>query len=329
MRRRNLLFRGAGIVMAVLVVTALTGYSFSRWRSEREAVSVEVVPARAGAAQDGDVLTIATYNIAHGRGGRFGASNWEGGSVADKRRRLEEMGALLADLGADVVVLNEVDFSCPWSGHLDQAALIAEAGGYGYIARQRNIDMWLPWFQVRFGNAILSRYPIAEAVLVPFEPLSRVERRLAGNHDSVLARITLPAGRRIAIWAVHLEARAQRTRIAAAQAILGRAAGVAGSLFVVGDLNSVYPRAGVPSAPPTAVSLLLGSGRFMGFPDIRSAERHNTFPSHHPDRIIDWILYPPDWSVVKGGAVRARWSDHLPVAASLVRGKRPGPNQDS
>ncbi len=60
-----------------------------RVQAEAQAVSVESlgdVPAR---AQGAGHLIVATYNVAHGRGGEFDASNWSGGTREEKIRRLE------------------------------------------------------------------------------------------------------------------------------------------------------------------------------------------------------------------------------------------------
>ena len=45
-----------------------------------------------------------------------------------------------------------------------------------------------------------------------------------------------------------------------------------------------------------------------------------TFPSEKPDRVIDWVLFPPDWYLVEGFVAESSLSDHLPVAAFVSRG---------
>ncbi len=89
--------------------------------------------------------------------------------------------------------------------------------------------------------------------------------------------------------------------------------------MVVGDLNSTYPlkKEGVEEA--TALSHLLDSGLFKTFPDTANQADHYTFPSINPDRVIDWILFPPSWRVITGSVEKNRMSDHLLVAVSLSR----------
>ena len=84
-------------------------------------------------------LRVGCYNIAHGRGGRLGTKNWEGGDRATKIDRVKQIGRMLKDAQMDIVVLNEVDFSSFWSGHFDQAKVIAQEAGYPYLAEQRNV----------------------------------------------------------------------------------------------------------------------------------------------------------------------------------------------
>lgn len=321
------LIRNAVLILAACLTISAAGFSASRLRSGSRAVSVEHAPERTRDRPDERFLRLGTYNIAHGRGHVFGASNWDGGTVVEKKRRLGAIGALLADLGLDIVVLNEVDFSCIWSGHVDQASVIARAGGYPYIVRQRNVDVWFPFAHVDFGNAILSRHPIADADFMPFPPLSRTEKLLAGNHDSVLARVSLLGGRSIAIWAVHLEVRSREIRLEAARRIQAVAAASAEPVFVVGDFNSVYsPRQGSGDAT-SAISLLLDGGRLVAFPAVTALDASFTFPAGNPDRVIDWILYPPEWEVVRGGVRESRFSDHLPVAVALAQ--KAGPDSPS
>ena len=316
------------LVIAVVLLVGLvagTGYTWSRLQSRSRAVSLEHRSDISAPATDPARFNLGTYNIAHGRGGIYGASNWSG-STADKVERLKKIAALLASLDLDVVVLNEVDFSSVWSGHRDQATIIAEAGGYPYIARQRNIDAWLPFFELRFGNAVLSRYPITAAELRTFEPYSRLETVLLGNHDALLTRLALPSGP-VALWALHLEHRNRATRVAAATDVLRAMAGIEEPVFIAGDLNSRLPGSlgGTgPGQAPTATSLLMGMhgpGPVPGltaFPTPKADGSHKTFPSQKPDRIIDWIFYPDPWRLVSGSVVQSPLSDHLPVVVSLT-----------
>jgi endonuclease/exonuclease/phosphatase family metal-dependent hydrolase len=291
-----------------------------RLASPWTAVDIETLAGPATSDRSLYPLRIASYNIAHGRGGSLGASSWDGGPGPARRKRLEAIGSFLDDRGIDVVVLNEVDFSALWSDHQDQAAIIARAGGYPFVARQRNIDVAVPFIRFKFGNAVLSRFPILSAQRMRFGPYSRLEALLAGNHDSLLTRIRLPDGLTIAVWALHLERRNERTRIEAVECILETATSITDPLFIVGDFNS-SPRS-FPWAQPvaeghTALDLIAASNRFAAFPALHGSPDEFTFPSVRPDRTIDWAFVPADWWIGETLVAEASWSDHLPIIVSV------------
>ncbi|MCG8653568.1 MAG: endonuclease/exonuclease/phosphatase family protein, partial [Pirellulales bacterium] len=117
-KRRLLTLLLLGIV-AVLVIP----FGVSRARSSDRRLrliqldNVGQLPPRRRA------LRIACYNIAHGRG--LAASNGAGGTKQQRLERLDAIADQLRQMDADVVVLNEVDFDCSWSQHVDQAAYLA------------------------------------------------------------------------------------------------------------------------------------------------------------------------------------------------------------
>ena len=93
-------------------------------------------------------------------------SNWQGGTLKERETRLTQIADLLRDLDADIVVLNEVDFDSSWSSSTNQARYLAKQAGYPYWAEQRNLDFRILIWKWRFGNAVLSKYPIIEAGVV-------------------------------------------------------------------------------------------------------------------------------------------------------------------
>jgi hypothetical protein len=131
-------------------------------------------------------LRVATYNIAHGRG--LASHNFQGGGAGLRRARLEEIGEGLRAADADIVVLQEVDVEALWSHHVDQSRVIGIHAGLPYRAVQINFDMRLGVTAFRFGNAILSRYPIVSAELVELPGYSRVSspaRSTPSSHRSI------------------------------------------------------------------------------------------------------------------------------------------------
>lgn len=93
------------IIVALIVIP----YVFSRVMSVWRCVTIHSANELSTEAMlDTSRLRIACYNIAHGRG--LSRSNWTGETQAERLHRLDEIGDLLRELDADVVVLNEVDF---------------------------------------------------------------------------------------------------------------------------------------------------------------------------------------------------------------------------
>lgn len=267
-----------------------------------------------------DDLVVATFNIAHGRGSRFGASNWTARSRQAVRAHLQELAAHIAAGSPDLVVLNEADVDSTWSKRINQPLALAESARFRYVATQRNIDVALPFVAFRFGNAILSRYPLSDCRRVVFAAFSRKERILAGNHDGLLCRARTPLGD-VRILAVHLEYRSEWTRVACARAIDRIAAEETTPLIVAGDLNTA-PR-GLPhhheADGVNAMDSLLDSGRFQTLLPPSAAEEHMTFPAEKPDRAIDWILTTPQLKAVSGRVHPSRLSDHLMLSVVLRR----------
>ncbi len=93
-------------------------------------------------APDSSKLRVATYNV-HACYGM------------DRQRSETRIAEVIAELGVDLVGLQELDLSRPRSGGVDQAGLIAEKLGwhrYFHPAMQSGDE--------HYGNAILSRYPL-------------------------------------------------------------------------------------------------------------------------------------------------------------------------
>jgi hypothetical protein len=112
-------------------------------------------------------LTIGAYNIRHGLGAE--PVPWKNLGRPPRRElenRLARLAAVLVETGPDLLVLNEVDFASCRTYHINQAAYLAEHAGFPFWVEQTNVDAALFWWRHRYGNALLSRYPLAEPHLV-------------------------------------------------------------------------------------------------------------------------------------------------------------------
>jgi endonuclease/exonuclease/phosphatase family metal-dependent hydrolase len=268
---------------------------------------------------DSEFVTVGTFNIAHGRGGVFGASNWTGRPRRVIEKHLGRIGAQIRDASADLMVLNETDFSSAWSHNLDQAQAIAEAAGFHYVLEQRNMDISLPFLTFRFGNAVISRYPLAPIRFVDFPPFSRKEDLFAGNHDGLLCRAKTPIGE-IRVLAIHLEYRSEETRVECARMIAKIEAEEDTPLVVLGDFNSSpsgYPGQRTTVTGKNAMNVLLNSGRFHTIYSPDGVRSDLTFPSSSPRSAIDWIVTTTNAHQSDKKIYQSNLSDHHMVTTRL------------
>ena len=231
-------------------------------------------------------LRIAAYNIAHGRG--TGNDNWNGGDKAEREQRLRDIARFLRDANLDVVVLNEVDFDSSWSHRVNQAEFLAREAGFPFHVEQRNIDAAIPLVSWRFGNAILSRYPISSTRLIDFPAYSRWETVVAGKKKGVVCTIDLLEGRQVRVLAVHLSHRSETVRVASARIIDRERQRAGPPLIAAGDFNSTlltFPQSEVDQTGQSALSLLLEPQSFATSVLPQPTEQDLTFSSLSPKRV--------------------------------------------
>lgn len=281
--------------------------------------TTEVPPATSNA------FRIASYNIAHGRGLPF--DNWNGESRDVRLKRLDAIADLLKEIDADIVVLNEVDFESSWSHKINQAEYLAEKSGYAYWVEGRNLDFRVVHYMWRFGNAVLSRYPIAEAEIVDLPSYKKREVWLAGKKRAVLATLDVPgdenspAGKsRINVVAAHLSHRSEDVRELSAQMLCEIAKDSSVPTFIVGDLNSTppnFPSSNSSDDGRNAMATFDASDLFYREPMTPPKEARMTFPANNANQVIDWILVPRRYRIVNYAVVKSELSDHRPVSAEV------------
>ena len=305
------LILGLGTVLGGLLLLYAVDRSLHGHRA------VQTFNASAKTPRAGPELRIISYNIAHGRGPHD--NNLEGGGQAARAARLAQIAALLKAQRADVVVLNEVDFDSTWSYGVNQAEIIAKAAGFAHRAEQRNLDLGLPMlFSLRFGNAILSRYPLKDCALLDYPAYSKTEAFFAGKKKGLVC--TVQAGRPFRLLAVHLEHRNEPVRVRSAVKIDWLARTQGPPVVAVGDFNSTrlgFPGARTDEAGRTAISWLLSQGTFIAEPTTSPGEAQLTFSSKRPRFVIDWVLIPPKWCVEKQRVDSGTLSDHRMVVAEV------------
>lgn len=261
-------------------------------------------------------LRVGAYNIAHGRGSVADSSNFS--DASERKERLEAIGALLREQRLDVVVLNEVDFDSLWSAGENQAALLAKHAGLRYRVEQRNFDVGALGVGLRFGNAILSRFPLKECRLLDYPAYRGVEAVVVGKKRGVVCDVETPDGG-VRVVAVHLSHRSEEVRLRAAEMLASLIDDEGLPVIAAGDFNSappMFPRASSVGGR-TAISFLLERGYDAPAASPPVDERL-TFPTEGPDRVLDWVLVGPPLKLTSLQVLREPHSDHLPLIAEVT-----------
>lgn len=285
-------------------------------------IESDSVPLPRVAPEDRRTLRIGTWNIAHGRG--LAEGNWTGESQETRAQRIRDIAQSLLEAELDIVILNEVDFDCNWSHRVNQAQEIAESAGFTWRVEQRNYDAAVPFFSIRFGNAVLSRFPIVDARAVDFPAPTWWHSIILGEKDGCICTIELPGGSRIAVGAIHLEAAwdAEEIRNDSARAIVAGASESDTRFIAAGDFNTSPPgfrRLPARHAEETAVSIILDSLALNTVPLSDPQPYDYTFPADAPDRVIDWVMVPCEWTIISKEVVDSTLSDHRPVIMEVER----------
>jgi endonuclease/exonuclease/phosphatase family metal-dependent hydrolase len=226
-------------------------------------------------------FTFASYNIHKGIG-------------LDRRRDPDRILAILNELGADVVALQEADRRFGRRESVLPLAAIEAHTGYRAVPLAMRPDSI-----GGHGNAMLVRRDIDVAEAMPV-PLPTLEPRGAIRADLLIE------GQRLRVVGMHLDLSGLRRR-QQVRSVLAHVADCDPSPCVLmGDFNE-WARHGGCFGEFARGWRLLAPGR--------------SFPSRRPVAQLDRIVVSEDWTVSATGvhhsALASRGSDHLPVWARL------------
>ena len=237
-------------------------------------------------------ITVMTYNIQHGHV-----------HLSDPGRiDLTETAAVIRDSGADIVGLNEVRGR---GEHPDYTAQVEQMAAYlGFhcvFGRSIYVGGHNP-----YGNAVLSRWPIAESKVfhIPDPPSALRGGRF--EHRSILRAVAeLPGGGDFAVFTSHfgLSPEEQRNAVTLAAALT---AAERLPFVLMGDFN-VTPDD--PVLAPLDESLTVTHGFLEG---------QLSHPSHAPRDRIDYIYASPSVTVLSAEILPVMPSDHRPVVAKIA-----------
>ena len=221
-------------------------------------------------------IKVATYNI-HG---------WIG---TDQRQMPLRAIRVISELGADIVALQEANFSLEQGGHLDET----------FFSTLTDMEVVLgPTFfkyALHYGNVLLSRFPIVRFHRIdlsahPYEPRGAID---------AFIRI---GGTTIRVLTAHLGLRAIERRFQADMLMQTLSSDFQGTVIVLGDFNEWTLRR---SALKRLYSL------------FGKTKSPRTFPSFLPLFSLDRIMVSPPESLVEVQAHRnldiIMASDPLPV----------------
>jgi endonuclease/exonuclease/phosphatase family metal-dependent hydrolase len=202
------------------------------------------------------------------------------------------LGAIAREVAPyDVVCLQEVDLGGRRAGYRSQADAIASQSGHAHVAVQQNRT--IPGVS-RHGNAILSRWPLAEVRDM------KLPGRIAGR-GCLVADVEGPVRLRVACLHLSLGAPDQVVQLAAVAEALREA----GAWVAMGDFNCP-----ARSAPLAAFCEISGGKLPPSAP--------KTFPSWRPQRDYDHIVSSGQLSLTHYGSEATTLSDHLPVSARVA-----------
>ncbi len=233
-----------------------------RWYRARNAAAATAPPPA-------DRVRVMTYNV------KFGGARlrffWECGGArslmteGEVRAHLDEIAARIRTAAPDLVLLQEVDTGrSKRVAYLDEVQYLLDRSGldHGVYASQWKAD-YVPadgLGPIDSGNAILSRWPIAEAVRHAL-PLRTDDSALEGyfylKRNAIEARVEVPSFGALWIVATHAEAFSddgtKRKHLERLKAIMDVHAAAGERVVGGGDLNAIPPTSPVRAGFPDTV----------------------------------------------------------------------------
>lgn len=242
--------------------------------------SCPIVPPR--------ILRVLQLNI-HAGLGRTGAVD------------LAHIAAEIRAADPDVVSLNEVDSGTVRSGGTDEASYLGQATGL-HAVYGPNLHRYDGG---RFGNAILSRYPVVASHNL------RLPRAFRSEPRGLLTATLKIGGRAVSFSSVHLSQghRGLPNRVRQAEAVAGVLRDASDPTIVAGDLNS----------RPVDLPVRILRQYLLDAQQQGGTGPGNTVPETAPRSRFDYVLYDNHFAPVAGSTqVLPSASDHRGVLTELV-----------
>lgn len=239
-------------------------------------------------------LRIMTYNIQHGEDHALRLA--EHRAVID----LEKTADTVRRVGADICVLNEVRGKGLTEEYTEQAQAIgASLGFHSVFGRSTLVGGTEP-----YGNAIVSRFPIESAEVIPI-PDSIADGKAPQNVESrsvLRCTFSFDDGKKLTVLSSHFGlSDAERKNAVALCEKLPDSEKV--PTVLLGDFNAV----------PTDAVLSPLFRKYQSAEDLCVC----TFPTEKPSSRIDYIFLNDKIELLNSGIGKDSASDHLPVWADI------------
>ena len=285
------------------------------------------------------VLKILTFNIGFLFGKGSEGPGYEKRDITFFERKLKKISQEIKDSDADIVCLQEVDFSSARSHFLNQARVIALNAGLPFVAEAPSwVSNYIPFpywpvknqfGSMNSGGAILSKYPLSQQEVTLFsKPASKPWWYNLFYLHRYIQKVTVSIGdKKFHIMNLHLEAFDKVDRLKQVRLIIKKVK-EEDLHFVVGDFNMV-PMSAVKKSKfssednyenDPSFQEMLRTGLLEVIPEeiyIKDESLYFTFPAWAPDRRLDYIWYKKDLKMMKAEVLPSASSDHLPLRASF------------
>jgi endonuclease/exonuclease/phosphatase family metal-dependent hydrolase len=299
-------------------------------------------------AQGTSKIVLLTWNIAYAYGFGSDGQDYVPRTAADMANRLNRIGEIIRVSGADIVLLQEIDFDSHRSHHIDQLEELSHITGLRYGARAVTwkagyvpFPYWPPEYNfgaMCSGGAVLSHYPVAinRVTLYP-KPEANAWWYNAFYPFRYSQQVQIQWGEQV-VWVInnHLEAYDQENRIQQANTLarmIHETNIFIGVVIVGGDMNTIPPEAAMrhsypdrPNADHRGDTTMNVLRNISGFKEVVKAEDYLvnesaffTAPAHAPNRRLDYLFVSENTLVTDVRIIpTGDLSDHLPVRAELI-----------
>lgn len=250
-------------------------------------------------------VSIMSYNIAHGRG-------------MDGKVDLERIARVIESAGADIIALQEVDSHYSGrSGYEDQAARLAAMLDMSYSYGPNLVKPPLAPRQParKFGNAVLSRFPINYAINHPYRDIEKPPDD--AEPRGVLETVIEIGGTYLSLFNTHLSLDEEGIRSNILE-LIEIAENTIFPAVIAGDFNAVPDHPEIQKVRSRFLDAFAGVGprESLTFPSRYRDE--DGIGTTEPAARIDYLFSKGAVEIRNARVIETSASDHMPIEAEFV-----------